>query len=366
MVILLVDSDKRALDREKKRLTNQQFAVTASLYSNADDAILYAMYHDVDIVFARAVLDGMTGQELVDRIHSFKPDMECHIFLEDEEIPFCRFLKTRQSSSCAWSLDEGTPGPMDEKKDKNDTEAFLKGNRYSRLFENLCQGVRKRSDEQMTGQELRGLSRKELLEIMIAQGKELETCKEKYNKDLTFLKSTYEKELNALKSGHEKEVQDLKEKSQKEISDVKEKCEKEKESLKAELEQARTANQRREIALDEAGSIAMAALQLNGVFEAAQAASQQYIENIRSLSDRQAAICARRDAENKAEIERKLAEVTTKCAEMEAACRRKCRLMEAEAKRKSDDYWAEVSRRLQSFYDNHQELKKLLGYSLKN
>ena len=73
MTILLVDSDKDALGRETKRLTEQQFAVTASLYSNADDAIKFVMYHDVDVVFTRAALTEMTGQELIDRIHSFKP-----------------------------------------------------------------------------------------------------------------------------------------------------------------------------------------------------------------------------------------------------------------------------------------------------
>ena len=50
----------------------------------------------------------------------------------------------------------------------------------------------------------------------------------------------------------------------------------------------------------------MAALQVNGVFEAAQAASQQYIENIRSLNDRQASICAQRDADSRAEADRRL------------------------------------------------------------
>ena len=40
--------------------------------------------------------------------------------------------------------------------------------------------------------------------------------------------------------------------------------------------------------------------------------------------------------------------------------------MEAEAKRKSEAYWAEVSHRLQSFYENHQELKKLLNFSAPN
>ena len=41
----------------------------------------------------------------------------------------------------------------------------------------------------------------------------------------------------------------------------------------------------------QAGSIAEASLQLNQVFEAAQQAAEQYLENIRSLSGRQEQVC---------------------------------------------------------------------------
>ena len=149
----------------------------------------------------------------------------------------------------------------------------------------------------MTERELRRLSRKDLLEMMIEQKKELE-------------------------------------------------------ALKLELEEARKALQNREIMLDEAGSIAIAALQINGIFEAAQAAGKQYLENIQKLNERQAAICAKRDADSKAEADRLLKETAERCRELEE-----------EAKQKSDAYWLEVSRRLQSFYDTHQELKQLLSFS---
>ncbi len=54
--------------------------------------------------------------------------------------------------------------------------------------------------------------------------------------------------------------------------------------LRAELEQTREALKRREIALAEAGNIAEAALRLNQVFEQAQAAADQYLENVRRIS----------------------------------------------------------------------------------
>ena len=56
------------------------------------------------------------------------------------------------------------------------------------------------------------------------------------------------------------------------------------EQLEREREEARAALQSRDIFLEEAGSIAEAALRINGVFEAAQAAAQQYLDNIRRIS----------------------------------------------------------------------------------
>lgn len=46
MTILLVDSDKKALDREMWRFTQRPFAVTVSLHSSGDDAIRFSMCHD--------------------------------------------------------------------------------------------------------------------------------------------------------------------------------------------------------------------------------------------------------------------------------------------------------------------------------
>lgn len=54
--------------------------------------------------------------------------------------------------------------------------------------------------------------------------------------------------------------------------------------LQAELDAARAQLASRAIVLEEAGSIAEAALRINGVFEAAQAAAQQYLDNIRRIS----------------------------------------------------------------------------------
>lgn len=395
MTILLVDSDKRALDREAQRLSRRQSGIVVVLHSSATDAEKFAMHHDVDIVYVREKLDEMSGQELVRRILRFRPTAECHVLGPEEDIPFA-------GASCReWDPFETKANEFDSPQEENTMvgalvnrmEAKPLGRHYS------FAKTEREGDLPMTEHELRGLGRRQLLELMLEQGKEMESSKAAYEKDLDFLKSEHERDLEYLKAEHEKEtsqlkkeleqakaamkeqansvnvaeleaqksqyeqtVESLKARHQQDLEALKEEHKEETAHLREELEQAKKSLEKREIALNEAGSIAVAALQINGVFEAAQAASQQYIENIRSLSDRQAAICAQRDIENRVEVERKLKEAEEKCAAMEYASKRKCEAMEQEAKQKSEAYWTEVSRRLQSFYENHRELKRLLDF----
>lgn len=395
MTILLVDSDKRALDREAQRLSRRQSGIVVVLHSSAADAEKFAMHHDVDIVYVREKLDEMSGQELVRRILRFRPTAECHVLGPEEDILFA-------GASCReWDPFETEANEFDSPQEENTMvgalvnrmEAKPLGRHYS------FAKTEREGDLPMTEHELRGLGRRQLLELMLEQGKEMESSKAAYEKDLDFLKSEHERDLEYLKAEHEKEtsqlkkeleqakaaikeqansvneaeleaqksqfeqtVESLKAQHQQDLDALREEHKEETAHLREELEQAKKSLEKREIALNEAGSIAVAALQINGVFEAAQAASQQYIENIRSLSDRQAAICAQRDAENRVEVERKLKEAEEKCAAMEYASKRKCEAMEQEAKQKSEAYWTEVSRRLQSFYENHRELKRLLDF----
>ena len=74
--------------------------------------------------------------------------------------------------------------------------------------------------------------------------------------------------------------------------------------LKARLGEMQARLDDRRIMINEAGSIAEAALRLNGVFQAAETAAAQYLENIRMLSGKQEAVCQRmeEEARKKAEI----------------------------------------------------------------
>jgi transposase-like protein len=59
----------------------------------------------------------------------------------------------------------------------------------------------------------------------------------------------------------------------------------ENDSLRQELEEAKEKLEDRTILTEKAGSIAEAALQLNKVFETAQMAADQYLMNVKRLSD---------------------------------------------------------------------------------
>ena len=78
---------------------------------------------------------------------------------------------------------------------------------------------------------------------------------------------------------------------------------KERERLEQKLEEAEQCLADRELRLEKAGDIAQAALQINGVMEAAQAAARQYLENVERLERRTRNECeqllqkARKDAD---------------------------------------------------------------------
>lgn len=113
----------------------------------------------------------------------------------------------------------------------------------------------------------------------------------------------------------------------------------ENETLREQLRQTEAALADRRLRLDQAGSIAEAALQVSGIFEAAQQAADQYLSSVNELSTRQEEICARMEAETK----------------------RKCDAMVEKAQADSQRYWDDISRRMEDFYEAHAGLRELLA-----
>ena len=96
----------------------------------------------------------------------------------------------------------------------------------------------------------------------------------------------------------------------------------------------------RQIHMDQAGSLADAALKLSGIFDAAESACQYYTENIRKLSGRQEEICRK----------------------MEQETREKCDRMLEQARQMSRVYWDEYkekcSRSMKSMEEAQQRMEE--------
>lgn len=131
--------------------------------------------------------------------------------------------------------------------------------------------------------------------------------------------------------------------------------------LREKLRDAEAALADRQIKIDSAGSLAEAALALNGLFEAAQAACRQYTDNIESLSQRQASICAQLERESREEANALLEDARKQKDTMLHDAETRSADMIGHAKAESEAYWTDVSAKLEQFYAEHVGLRELLG-----
>ena len=99
------------------------------------------------------------------------------------------------------------------------------------------------------------------------------------------------------------------------------------EELERQIQAARDELASRELRIKDAGSIAEAALSLNGVFEAVQAACDQYVENVKKMSSRQDEINAEREEESKRRAAQILNDANRLAQKMEADTRSRCLAM---------------------------------------
>ncbi|MBQ3080863.1 MAG: hypothetical protein IJC49_00240 [Clostridia bacterium] len=116
----------------------------------------------------------------------------------------------------------------------------------------------------------------------------------------------------------------------------------------------------RRIMIDESGSIAEASLKLNGIFDAAQAAADEYLENVRRNSARQENLVEKAEALAREKVTQMIAEADERCRRMEDETARKCDAMTMKARREADSYWAQVSSKLNAYLKQHSDLKNLL------
>ena len=120
--------------------------------------------------------------------------------------------------------------------------------------------------------------------------------------------------------------------------------------LREQLRRAEELLNNRQLMLDEAGSISEASLRLNRVFEAAQEAANQYLENIRALSGRQEAVCERMERETHQKCQRLLAETQEKCD-----------AMTKKAEEEANSAWERLQEKLNQLMDQQAGLRELIG-----
>ena len=112
--------------------------------------------------------------------------------------------------------------------------------------------------------------------------------------------------------------------------------------LEEELKEAKIQLENKEITIDNAGSIASAALQLSGIFEKAEVAAAEYLENIKMLSEKQNRVCARIESESRKKADQMIADA-------EAECEKK--------KQMADAYCKAVTQKIQKMLGGIQGLK---------
>lgn len=135
--------------------------------------------------------------------------------------------------------------------------------------------------------------------------------------------------------------------------------------LQSQLDEANARLEHHTLAIENAGSLAEAALQVNGVVEAAQKAADQYLENIERMHREQADACAKLEEQSSARAAQLIAQAEARCREMEEAARRRCDELVRAAERDAGRNWEEVSSRLDRIGRENESLRELLSNQTK-
>ena len=117
----------------------------------------------------------------------------------------------------------------------------------------------------------------------------------------------------------------------------------------AELEALRTLSVTPTLDMDEAGSIADAAMELSGIFHASQRAANIYLQSVEAMK-----------AKRESEYFLRLAEAERQAQVMLAETEEYCRTTMARAKESAEFYWAEMHRKLDAMFGADPELVRLL------
>jgi len=228
----------------------------------------------------------------------------------------------------------------------------------------------------MAEKDLRKLGRMEILEMLIEATKAREALESKIaelNKQTEEERRLFEDQSKKLSEISDQmrtmneelaAEKDKAEEAQKQISDVQKALDEEKvraDSLdvalreenrkltEAEAKIGRMAQELDEkiIVKDKAGTLADAAIYINGVFEAAQKAADQYLVSVEHMHDDLEGKCDAILAESREKAEKMIHDAEVRCALMEEETRRRCDEMKKEADWYVWQKWSGLSEQLQ-------------------
>lgn len=127
----------------------------------------------------------------------------------------------------------------------------------------------------------------------------------------------------------------------------------ESEQLRRELEETKRKLEDRQLQVQNAGSVAQAAMQLHNIFESAQDAADQYLENIHSRLENQ-----------EEELNRLEQESAARAAQMIANAEQQRDTMLAQAKEDAEAYWQAASAKVKELLGQHEGVREQLAMSV--
>ncbi len=141
-----------------------------------------------------------------------------------------------------------------------------------------------------------------------------------------------------------------------ELIDIIYELQKQNDEKDAQIEKMQTVIDERTLRIAKAGSIAKAAISVNGVFEAAQAAADQYLESIREAEASQAL----KQEEAERQQQKILEEANRQAEETVLLAKGQAQSIVEKAEAQAAEKWAAFERRANELIQAHEELQALL------
>ena len=138
------------------------------------------------------------------------------------------------------------------------------------------------------------------------------------------------------------------------------------EALQAKYAAAQEKLEKREVDLQQAGTLAEAALRFNGVFDAADAAAQEFMDTVRRRSEAQTALCEKLEQESREAAQQLKQDTQQHCAELEAQTKAHCEALIEKAKAEAEECWNQLSVKLAAYSEQYTGICELLSIVREN